>query len=78
MVRIIGKSVIATRLRKEVYRMLKRSGQAWINNAFSFTILSCAVMFLVILVAHTSTYANSRTKVENHSAKFAFTSKGKG
>ncbi|MHC4110191.1 MAG: hypothetical protein ACYSUY_03900 [Planctomycetota bacterium] len=69
---------IATRLRKEVYRMLKRSGQVWRNNAFSVTILSYAALFLVTLVAHTNTYANSRTKVESHSAKFAFTSKEKG
>lgn len=69
---------IATRLRKEVYRMLKRSGQVWRNNAFSVTVLSCAAMFLVTLVADTSTYANSGTKVESHSAKFSFNSNDKG
>jgi hypothetical protein len=78
MVRIIGKIVIATRLRKEVYRMLKRSGQVWRNNAFSTTILSHAAVFFVALVADTSTCANSGTKVEIHSAKFAFTSNDKG
>jgi hypothetical protein len=69
---------IATRLRKEVYRMLKRSGQAWRNNAFSVTMLSCAVIFLVTLVSDTSTYAISGTKVESLSAKFTFTSNDKG
>lgn len=69
---------IATRLRKEVYRMLKRSGQAWRNNAFSVSLLNCAAMFFVTLVADTSTCANSGTKVESHSAKFAFTSNDKG
>ena len=69
---------IATRLRKEVYRMLKRSGQVWRNNAFSITILNCAAMFLVTLIADTSAYANSGTMVESHSAKFAFTPNDKG
>jgi hypothetical protein len=65
-------------LRKEVYRMLKRSGQFWRNNAFSITILSFAAMFLVNLVVETNTYANSGKKVASHSAKFAFTSNDKG
>ena len=55
-----------------------RWGQVWRNNAFSVTVLSCAAMSLVTLVAHTGTYANSGTKVESHSAKFAFTSNDKG
>lgn len=69
---------IATRLRKEVYCMLKRIGQVWRNNAFSFTILSCTAMSLVTLVANTSTCANSGKKAESRSAKFAFTPNDKG
>ena len=69
---------IATRVRKEVYRMLKRSGQVLSNIAFSFTIPICATVLFVALVTIDNTYANSGTSVENLSAKFAFTSKGKG
>ncbi|MDH4239447.1 MAG: hypothetical protein OEW48_07780 [Phycisphaerae bacterium] len=58
--------------------MLKRSGQVLRNNTFNVTILSFTAMFLVTLVADTSTYANTGTKVESHSAKFAFTSNDKG
>jgi hypothetical protein len=58
--------------------MLKRCGQIWGKNAFSVTLLSCATVILVTLVANGNTYANSGIKVESHSAKFAFTSNDKG
>jgi len=58
--------------------MLKRGAQVWRKNAFSVTVLSYAVVFLADLAAAASTYPNSVTGVESHSAKFAFTSKGKG
>ncbi|MHC4544839.1 MAG: hypothetical protein ACYTDW_10455 [Planctomycetota bacterium] len=69
---------IATRLRKEAYHMLKRSGRVWRKNTFSVTLVRWATVLLVTLVAAASTYANSETKVESHLAKLAFTMKGKG
>ncbi|MHC4084633.1 MAG: hypothetical protein ACYSWZ_01395 [Planctomycetota bacterium] len=65
-------------MRKEMYRMFRKSGRIWRNNAISITILSFAAIFLVTLVADTSAYANSGTKVKSRSGKFAFTSNDKG
>ncbi|MBW8039528.1 MAG: hypothetical protein FVQ85_05965 [Planctomycetes bacterium] len=58
--------------------MLKRSGQAWRKNAFSFTIPICATVLFFALVTIDNTYANSGTSIENRSAKLAFTSNDKG
>ena len=69
---------IATKLRKEVYRMLKGSGQVLRNSVFNTTILSFAAMFFVTLVVDTSTYANSGKKADSHTAKFSFASNDKG
>ncbi len=53
-------------------------GQVWKNNAFSVTVLSCVAVSLVALAATASTRPNTGLRVESRSAKFAFTSKGKG
>ncbi|NIP25305.1 MAG: hypothetical protein GWN67_13190 [Phycisphaerae bacterium] len=58
--------------------MFRKSGWIWRNNAFNVTILNFAAMFFVNFVAETNTYAKSGIKVENQSAKFAFSSNDKG